>query len=61
VGGVSGTFGICGPLLHEQEEVAGCSIGKTERRLYEKDCFFKLKEYPEGNGHDTGGFREWIL
>ena len=28
-----------GPLLHEQEEVAGCSIGKTERRLYEKDCF----------------------
>lgn len=29
-------FGICGPLLHEQEEVAGCSIGKTERRLYEK-------------------------
>ena len=32
-------LGICGPLLHEQEEVAGCSIGKTERRLYEKDCF----------------------
>lgn len=36
MGGVSDTFGICGPLLHEQEEVAGCSIGKTERRLYEK-------------------------
>lgn len=29
--------------------------------LDKKDCFFKLKEYPEGNGHDTGGFREWIL
>ena len=29
--------------------------------LNKKDYFFKLKEYPEGNGHDTGGFREWIL
>lgn len=28
-----------GASLHEQEEVAGCFISKTERRLYEKDCF----------------------
>ena len=38
-----------------------CSIIADINYLNKKDCFFKLKEYPEGNGHDTGGFREWIL